>query len=98
MMYFFLTLSLLEFIAIVICCYYLWKFSKIILRMEDEIENAIDVLDERYASISKVLEIPLFFDSPEIKKVVEDVKGSRDAILRIANSIGEIEEEKENAG
>lgn len=83
----------LETIALAVACRYLWKFSKLILRVEDEIEEALDALDERYKSISKVLEIPLFYDSPEIKRVVDDVKGSREAILRVANSIAKIEEE-----
>jgi hypothetical protein len=69
--------------------------SAIILRVEDEMENALDVLDERYRSISKVLEIPLFYDSPEIKRVVEDVRSSREAILRVAGSMAKIEEEKD---
>ena len=42
----------------------------------------------RYASITKVLEIPLFYDSPEIKKVINDVKTTREAILSIASSLG----------
>ena len=89
------TLLTLETIALAFACYYLWKFSKIILRVEDEVETALDILDERYRSISKVLEIPIFFDSPEIKRVVDDVKSSRDSILRVASSLAKIEEEKD---
>jgi len=89
------TLLTLETIALTFACYYLWKFSNIILRVEDEVETALDVLDERYRSISKVLEIPIFFDSPEIKRVVDDVKVSRDSILRVASSLAKIEEEKD---
>jgi len=87
------TVLFLETVALALACRYLWKFSRIILRIEDEIEEALDLLDERYKSISKVLEIPIFYDSPEIKRVVNDVKGSREAILRVANSIAKIEEE-----
>lgn len=82
-----------ETVALGIAARFLWKFSKIILKMEDEVEAALDTLDERYRSISKVLEIPLFYDSPEIKRVVDDVKSSREAILRVAGSIANIEEE-----
>ena len=89
------TLLALETIALTLACYYLWKFSNIILRVEDEVETALDILDERYRSISKVLEIPIFFDSPEIKRVVDDVKSSRDSILRVASSLAKIEEEKD---
>ena len=70
-----------------------FKFSKIIFRVEDELETALDTLDERYRSISKILEIPLFYDSPEIRKVVDDVRTCKESILRVANSIAKIEEE-----
>lgn len=93
MIYLLSSIIFIETVALGFAGYFLWKFSNVILRIEDEIENALDVLDERYRSISKVLEIPIFFDSPEIKRVVEDVKGSREAILRVANSIAKIEEE-----
>jgi hypothetical protein len=55
------------------------------LKVEDAVEECLDILDERYASISDVLEIPLFDDSPQIKTVHTDIKRSRDAILNIAN-------------
>ena len=93
MIYLLSTVVFLETVALAFTCRYLWKFSRILLRVEDEIEEALDLLDERYKSISRVLEIPIFYDSPEIKRVVDDVKGSREAILRVANSIAKIEEE-----
>ena len=50
-------------------------------------------------SISKVLEIPLFDDSPQIRTVHKDIKRSRDQILAVANLltggiIEEVEEEQ----
>ena len=57
----------------------------IILRVEDSVEESLDVIDERYASIDRVMQTPLFFDSPEIKRVLSDISGTKDAILEIAN-------------
>ena len=68
--------------------YFSVRFGLVILRVQDSIEESLDVLDERYESISKVLEVPLFYDSPEIRKVVDDIKVSRNSILEIANSLG----------
>lgn len=65
-----------------------YKFGRIILKVEDETEKALDALDERYASISKILQIPLYYDSPEIRKVLEDIEKTRSAILKIAASMG----------
>ena len=68
--------------------YFSVRFGLVILRVQDSIEESLDVLDGRYESISKVLEVPLFYDSPEIRKVVDDIKVSRNSILEIANSLG----------
>ena len=45
-------------------------------------------------SISKILEIPLFFDSPQVRNVLKDIEESRDSILYVANLIGDVEEEE----
>ena len=68
--------------------YFSVRFGLVMLKVQDSIEESLDVLDERYESISKVLEIPLFYDSPEIRKVVADLKSTRESILLIANSLG----------
>ena len=72
--------------------YYVVKFGFIILRIQDTVENALDVMDERYARISEILSIPIYSDSPEIKRVVEDISQSRDAILKIAGEFASIDE------
>jgi hypothetical protein len=41
------------------------------------------------------LKIPLFYDSPEIRKVHEDIKASRDAILKVAYIVSRVEEVEE---
>jgi hypothetical protein len=64
--------------------------------LQDAIEDSLNILDERIVSISKILEIPLFFDSPEIRRVHEDVKASRDTIRKVAELFSTIEEDDEN--
>ena len=61
------------------------KFALLILRVEDAIEESLDILDERYTSITEIVEIPLFSDSPQIRQVHTDLTRSREAILLIAN-------------
>ena len=68
----------------VIAIFFAVKFGMLILRVEDAIEESLDILDERYESIAEVLEIPLFSDSPQIRQVHTDLQRSRDAILLIA--------------
>ena len=79
--------------------FYAYKFGVTILKVEDAVEECLDVLDERYASISEVLEIPLFDDSPQIKTVHKDIKRARNAILNIANVLTDgIVDEEESSG
>ena len=80
-----ISLCIILLILLGAASYFAIRFALIILRMEDAIENCIDVLDERYDSISQIMDIPLFSDSPEIKRVHADIGRSRDAILQIAN-------------
>jgi hypothetical protein len=84
-----------ETLLIAFLGYYAIKFARILLEVQDSIENSLDILDQRYASISKVLQIPLFYDSPEVRRVYDDVKASRDSILYVANLISKIEDVEE---
>lgn len=96
MTYFLAGVVLVETVALLFVGYFALKFGRIILDIQEAIENSLDVLDKRYASISKILQIPLFYDSPEIKRVHEDIKASRDSILYVANLISKIEDVKED--
>jgi len=78
-------------LCLVVSIYFLVKFSLLILRIEDAIEESLDVIDERYRSISKILEIPIFYDSPQIRQVVNDIKITRDTLLLIANRFASID-------
>ena len=95
MIIFLTTLLILETAVLVIVANRAVKFGILVLKTQDAVENSLGVLDERYASISKVLQIPLFYDSPEIKRVHDDIKASRDSILYVANLISNVEEVEE---
>ena len=86
---------LLAFVSILllVSVWYNYKFAKIIFKIEDSITESLDNLDQRYQSISKILEIPLFSDSPQIRAVVSDMRVCRDSILKAASSIANLEEE-----
>lgn len=67
-----------------ISVYYNYKFGTLILKIEDALENCLDTIDEKYESMTEILSRPLFFDSPEVKKVVEDVRSTKDSLHQIA--------------
>ena len=69
------------------CAYFMIKFAVIILKIEEVLEESMDTLEARERSISNILEIPLFFDSPQVKQVHDDIKDCREAISAIADSL-----------
>lgn len=87
-------------ILLTVSVFYCIRFALTILRFQESLEEALDVINERYGSIADICERPLFYDSPEVKKVLEDIKFTRDALHSIAHSLTsdfELEEE-ENEG
>ena len=82
-------------ILLAISFYFNYKHAIIILRMIDEVESALGVLDSKYDSISEVLEIPLFYDSPQIRQVHRDIDDCRASVLKVASMLGNIEDETE---
>lgn len=67
--------------------YYALKFAMILIKLEDTLEASLDKLDERHESISKILDIPLFYDSQEVRQVIEDIDQCRTSILEVARSL-----------
>ena len=84
--------AVLVTVLFMVSVYYNFKFGQSLIRMEDALEVSLDKLDERYESISKILEIDLFYDSPQIRQVVADIKECQQSILYVANEIGRLEE------
>lgn len=77
---------------IVILCLvarFAYKMARIVMEVEDAVEDALDTLDAHYMSISKILELPTFFDSLEVRQVLEDIDKSRSAVLFVANVLTE---------
>ena len=87
-----LFISIIEFLIILILVYYLYKFGIKIIETEDSIDNALDILEEKYEKISSILEIPVFFDSVEVRQVVNDIYECQKAIYKISVSIGSNED------
>ena len=82
--------------ALIVSLYYNYRFGKIILQVQDDIEECLDVLDVRYKSISEILNIPVFFDSIEVRNVINEIRKSRDAVLMVANRLISIDRPREN--
>jgi hypothetical protein len=92
------SLIILETTALLSLAYYTYKMALVVLKVQDAVEESLDVLDKSYESISKILKIPLFYDSPEIKKTVENIRRAREAILYVAKQLTSIQEDEEEIG
>ena len=92
MIWFVVAYAVIVSVLLAFSAYFNIKFGRTLIRMEDALEESLDVLDERYRSVSDVLKIDLFYDSPQIRQVVSDIKQCQDSILYVANEIGRLEE------
>ena len=86
MTYTYIIIALLS-LACIFLGYYCIKFALILLRVQDAIEEAIDVMDGKYQKMSEILKRPLFFDSPEVRSVLEDINYTRTAVHNVAVSL-----------
>tara|TARA_B100000700_G_C14893574_1_gene783896 strand:- start:580 stop:891 length:312 start_codon:yes stop_codon:yes gene_type:complete len=73
-----------------LCLVITWKlikFSLLILEVEEAINDCVELLDEKYRSMSEVLETPVFFDSVEVRKVISDIQDCQKAVVVVANRL-----------
>ena len=92
-----LTIAAFAVLAIIlsVSLYFNYKHGVLLINIIDQIEDALQIMDEKERSISDVLQVPLFYDSPQIRQVHDDLTECRDSILLIASSLGRIDNEEE---
>jgi hypothetical protein len=76
-------------LAVTLCIslFYIFKFARIILNIEECVESAILSLDESYNKISNILEKPVFFDSIEVRQTIDEISATRALMLEIAEKL-----------
>lgn len=67
--------------------YYCLKFAIMLIELRDAIEDSLDIIDDKYNNISKILEIPIFYDSYEVKAALNNLEDARNALLHVANKL-----------
>ena len=67
--------------------HYVYKFSLLLLEIQDIIEESLDDLDESFVSLNSILEKPIFFDSIEVRQCVNEIKRTRSVVIKIANKL-----------
>lgn len=83
-------LSILCMILVTALSYigYQWyRLALIILKLEEEIEDSLDILDDMFKEMAQLLEVPVVYDDPVVRQVVDIMKRLKQTILLIANKI-----------
>ena len=95
LIYVLIAISLLCILSIYFCI----RFALMLITLRDAIEDSLDIIDEKYYRISKILEIPVFFDSKEVKLALNDLEDARNALLVVANKLSkeDLEDKEVNA-
>lgn len=85
---FFGILSLALLILLGVSIFYLIRFARIIMIIEDDFSDAVEALDDTEKTLEKILGMRLFFDSKEVQMVVQEamseVKNNKMSINRVA--------------
>jgi len=68
--------------------YFLLKLSNNIFKLEDCIEESLDIIDTAYAKMTTIAETPVMIDEPYVRDFLNHVRFVRDSLLYIANNIG----------
>tara|TARA_R110000822_G_scaffold291377_1_gene413341 strand:+ start:163 stop:480 length:318 start_codon:yes stop_codon:yes gene_type:complete len=85
--YVYVAIIVLLFLLLYFLANRLYKFSLIILNVEESIEESLDLLNHHYGKINEVVQKPVFFDSIEVRQVVNDIKQCHNAVLKVANKL-----------
>lgn len=76
--------------------YYTYKFSLLLLDIQDIIEESLDDLEESFINLNKILEKPIFFDSIEVRQCVTEIKRTRSVVIKIADRLTSFGSKKED--
>tara|TARA_Y100000992_G_C20897280_1_gene319196 strand:+ start:111 stop:401 length:291 start_codon:yes stop_codon:yes gene_type:complete len=90
-----LIVSIFEFLLILFLIKKLYDIGIKTIQLEDETDNAITVIEDKYKKMSEILNRPVFFDSVEVRQVVNDIYECQVALYKIAIAIGNAEAEEE---
>ncbi len=75
--------------------FYAIRFGIILLRVQDQLEESLDILDSQYQNVSDILKMPVYSDNNEVRSVVNSIKSAQDSIVLVANVMTRHSSQKE---
>lgn len=91
-------LSILIVILLALLIVSVWfnvKLGRMLIKFEDNIQQSLDIIDSSYKRISRILELPLTFDDPYVRQIINELKSVREAVLLIARKISLSDEDEQ---
>lgn len=76
-------------VCVIVSIFYVLKFARIILSIEETLEAGLQELDASYNKMSDILEKPIFFDSIEVRQVVDEIVKARNLLFKMATMLTE---------
>lgn len=76
--------------------YQWYRLALVILKLEEEIEESLDILDGMFNEMAQLLEVPVVYDDPIVRQVVDVMKRLKQTILVIANKITSVTRSEED--
>ena len=67
--------------------YFNYKLGKTVFKMEDNIADCLEELNNAHARIGRVLNFPVGSDDPFVQDVIEALKMAKRAVLVVANKM-----------
>lgn len=86
-------MSIVLFILLCASCVIIYRLLGMQEDIEDRINDSMGVLNTAYESIDEILHKPLFYNSPEIKSVIDQIKYAKEAVHAVAVEIAGVNEE-----
>jgi cell shape-determining protein MreC len=88
-----IVLSIFLFIFVVysaLISFYVYRFAKIILTLEDKISDSLDVLDRSYEDVARIMTVPVFSDDEPTREAIDAVKRARNSVMSVIVSMSDI--------
>jgi len=79
--------SVILFAGLLAAGWFLLKFSKIIMVFEDDLGEAIGALNSVEGGLEQILEMKLFFDSPEVRSAIDGALGEVKLCRMVINKL-----------
>ena len=83
----FFVLFVITTVALIFVSVFALRYGKMVLGWEKNINHSLDMLSESYREITKISQMPLFVDTPEVRRLLTEISKCREAVLYTANAI-----------